>query len=99
MKNDYLKEIMNTKNRDKYQQEYNEDIKKERVRDCLFKLYISMLTMEDDPLYTSRINEFRNTYKCLSKEERYLIQEEFANIITTQKEKNKVKKKGMINYE
>ncbi len=76
-----------------------DDIEKEKIRECLFKLYISILTRRNDPLYEMRFNEFKRKYDCLNEEEKKYIQDEFTNIISTQEEKSKVKRKGMINYE
>ena len=86
-KNSYLKQ-------DIFDMERNE-----KVRDCLFKLYILMLTNEDDINYEKRINEFKSLYQSLNEQEQENVKNEYINIMNTQSENSKVKKKGMINYE
>ena len=72
----------------------------EELSDCLFYMYIYMLS-EDDPKHEEYYREFCIRYEALDEERQLVVKNNFENIIKAQdeNEKGKVKKKGNDKYE
>ncbi len=81
---------------DEYESLYIED---EKVNDCLMKMYFFMLLNESDNRKEKMYIEFCQEYDKLNNEQQEIVKKEYLNIINAQNNKDKVKKKGMINYE
>lgn len=85
----------------KYGQYYSYD---EKVNDCLMSMYFYMLYngMDNDVKREEYFKEFEKSYECLDKEQQDIVKKEYIDIIETQnkkREKEKIKKKGMRDYE
>ena len=102
---DLLKILMATSEFDEY--EPFDDIPEkyifdEKLNDCLFYMYIYMLS-EDDPKHEEYYREFCIRYEALDEERQLVVKNNFENIIKAQDEnekgKEKVKKKGNDKYE
>ena len=99
----YLKMLIETNDFDEYEMfddipiEYLFD---EELNDCLFYMYIYMLS-EDDPKYEDYYNDFCKLYEALDEERQLIVKKNFENIMKAQdeKEKIKIKKKGNDKYE
>ena len=79
-------------------------INDERVQECIMAMYFYMLYngANNEEKKEEYFNEFENKYNKLNKEQQEQVKKEYIDIIETQnrnREKEKVKKKGMINYE
>lgn len=79
-----------------YESLYIED---EKVNDCLMKMYFFMLLDESDDRKERMYKEFCLEYDKLNNEQQEIVKNEYIDIINAQNNKDKVKKKGMINYE
>ena len=64
------------------------------VNDCLFYMYIFMMSSDEKFL-----DEFRIRYRRLNDEQREFVENDYNNIINTQDDKEKIKRKGEMNYE
>jgi len=76
----------------------------ERVIECLMDMYFYMLykDMDNEEKKEEYFQEFENKYDKLNGEQQEEVKNEYINIIEAQKknrEKEKIKKKGMNNYE
>ena len=77
-------------------------INDERVLECVMDMYFYMLYsgVDNDEKKEEYFNEFGKKYEKLNAEQKDLVKQEYMNIIETQnKNRGKVKKKGMIDYE
>ena len=100
---DLLKLLIATNGLDEYEpfddipEEYIFD---EKLNDCLFYMYIYMLS-EDDPKHEEYYKEFCERYEALDEERQLVVKNNFENIIKAQDEREniKVKKKGNDKYE
>ena len=74
----------------------------ENVNECLVDMYFYMLyNGENNELKKEKLfHEFEKKYNELNKEQQEMVKQEYINIIETQeKNRRKVKRKGMNNYE
>lgn len=72
------------------------------INECLMDMYFYMLYngMDNDIKCEEYFHEFEKKYDKLNKEQQDIVKKEYFDIIEAQKKnKGKVKKKGMINYE
>ncbi len=79
-------------------------INDEKVMECLMDMYFYMLYngVGNDQKTEEYFNEFEKKYRNLNKEQQEEIKKEYLDIIEAQnknREKEKVKKKGMNKYE
>ena len=76
----------------------------EKVIECLWDMYFYMMYsgIGNEEKKEEYFNEFEKKYDKLNKEQQEEVKKEYIDIIEAQeknKEKEKIKKKGMINYE
>lgn len=74
----------------------------ERVIECIMDMYFYMLYngIDNDLKKEEYFNEFEKKYHNLNEEQQEEVRKEYISIIEAQnKNKEKVKKKGMKNYE
>ena len=64
------------------------------VNDCLIYMYFYMMS-SDEKYY----QEFIERFDKLNEESKELVKNDYINIINTQCENNKIKRKGEMNYE
>ena len=70
----------------------------DNLNDCLFYMYLYM--MANDLNESKRIyTKFQERYNKLDKKQKELVKKDFFNIIDTQEENNKIKRKGEMRYE
>ena len=71
------------------------------VRNCIINMYFYMMTSADNAIKKEEhFKQFEESYNNLTKEQQEIVKQEYINIIETQKKnREKVKRKGMINYE
>ena len=79
-------------------------INDDRVQECIMDMYFYMLYngANNEDKKEEYFNEFEKKYNELNKEQQELVKNEYVDIIETQnknREKEKVKKKGMNKYE
>jgi len=79
-------------------------INDDRVQECLMDMYFYMLYngMDNDEKKEEYFTEFEKKYNKLNKEQQDAVKKEYIDIIEAQnknREKEKIKKKGMRNYE
>jgi len=77
-------------------------INDERVMECIMDMYFYMLYSDvgNDEKIEEYFNELKNKYDNLNEEQQAIVKKEFLDIIEAQdKNKDKVKKKGMNKYE
>ena len=77
-------------------------ISDEKVSECLMDMYFYMMYsgIGEEKKQEEFLNEFEKKYNDLSEEQQEMVKNEYIDIIETQnKNKEKVKKKGMNNYE
>ena len=71
----------------------------ERVLECLMNMYFYMMHPNENKK-EEYFQEFEKSYNDLNEEQKQIVKQDFIDIIETQnKNKEKVKKKGMNNYE
>ena len=72
-----------------------------RVLECVWDMYFYMLYSGiNEEKKEEYFNEFDKKYKKLNNEQQEIVRNEYMSIMETQeKNKEKVKKKGMIKYE
>ena len=73
----------------------------QKVNDCLMNMYFYMMHPNEDKK-EEYFKEFEKSYDILNDDQKEIVKQDFINIIEAQeknREKEKVKKKGMINYE
>ncbi len=77
------------------------NINDEKVLDCIMDMYFYMLYNSDNnPLQEKYLDNFNQKYNALTKKQQKLVKQEYIDIIETQnKNREKVKRKGMNNYE
>jgi len=73
----------------------------EMVNECIMNLYFYMLlSNSDDVKKEEYFLKLEESFIKLNEEQREIVRKEYIDIIEAQKKNNeKVKKKGMINYE
>ena len=71
----------------------------EEINDCLIKMYFVMMTGEGHPDNDRLYNEFLLAYHSLSEDKQEIVKRDYQNIIDTQDENYKVKRKGEMKYE
>ena len=73
----------------------------EKVSECIMDMYFYMLYfINNDSKKEEYFREFESKYQKLNKKQQEIVRDEYIDIIKTQKKnKEKVKKKGLINYE
>ena len=76
----------------------------EKVLECIMDMYFYMLYggIGNEQKKEDYFNEFEKKYKLLNKEQQDEVKNDYISIIESQeknKNKEKVKKKGMIDYE
>ena len=73
----------------------------ERVVECIMDMYFYMMyTGINDEKKEEYLNEFAKKYNNLDKEQKEMVKNEYIDIIKTQKKnREKIKKKGMNDYE
>ena len=76
----------------------------ERVMECLWDMYFYMMYngLGNEEKKEEYFNEFGKKYEKLNEEQQEEVKKEYINIIETQnknREKEKIKKKGMKDYE
>ena len=77
-------------------------INDEKVNECIMDMYLYMLYngINNDAKKEEYFKKFENGYRELNEEQQEIVKQEYNNIIETQdKERKKVKKKGMRKYE
>ncbi len=84
-----------------YSSYYSDD---EKVNDCLMDMYFYMLLMDsdDESKKDKYYRRFEQSFRDLNHEQQEMVREEYKNIIEAQNnniEKERVKKKGMMNNE
>jgi len=77
------------------------NINDEKVLDCIMDMYFYMLyNADNNPLQEKYLDNFNQKYNALTKKQQKLVKQEYIDIIETQnKNREKVKRKGMNNYE
>ena len=72
----------------------------EEVDECLMNMYFLMIS---DGMSKEKREQlwktFDESFNKLNSKQQEIVKQDFIDIINAQNEKNKVKKKGMINYE
>ena len=93
-----LTSAMSVLGNNEYAGDYIDDVD---VLDCLMDLYYYMLSIDVDPIKEKKyFEDFSKKYKKLNKEQREIVKKDYYDIVETRDNKvEKVKKKGMINYE
>ena len=72
----------------------------EDVIECQIRMYLLMMIEENDDNYEKKYQSFLESYNKLNNEQQEYIKNDYLNIINAQiNNKEKVKKKGMIDYE
>ena len=82
--------------------EYNIEYNDSKVNECLMDMYFYMLYNGENNEEKKKeyFQEFENKYNKLNKEQQEQVKQEYINIIEAQKKnRGKIKKKGMIDYE
>ena len=77
-------------------------INDEKVLDCIMDMYFYMLIMNDNDENTKDkyFNKFDQSFRSLNMEQQDIVRHEYMDIIEAQqKNKEKIKKKGMNKYE
>ena len=77
-------------------------IRDEKVIECVMDMYFYMLYggIGNESKKEEYFNEFEKKYRALNKEQQEEVKNDYISIIEAQeKNKEKVKKKGMIDYE
>ena len=64
------------------------------VNDCLIHMYVYMMSGED-----KHYQEFVNLFDKLNYNQQEYVRNDYINIINAQKENDKIKRKGEMNYE
>lgn len=72
-----------------------------KINDCLMNMYFYIMH-PNEKKKEEYFQEFEKSYNDLTDEQQKIVKQDYIEIIETQeknREKEKVKKKGMINYE
>ena len=91
--------LLNKNEYDKFcEQSYITDSK---VNECIMNMYFYMLySIDNQEKKEEYFQEFKKSYENLDKSQKEIVKQEYIDIIETQeKNKRKIKKKGMMDYE
>ena len=61
------------------------------VKDCLFKMYVFMMTDKSDELYREKYQSFLNSYQELNGKQQSFVKREVLDVINTMNNEEKKK--------